>query len=333
MQNPRPGFNGLEVFFVSFNALVLLIVSLAWAALPADRASAEEIDWSPLIDRLVADGFEQEKINDLFIRPDVVFESDSMSSKLAALIRRKFSPRPATPAAEPSKFVYKGYLKPEVISGAAAFMNNNASILRKIRSAYCVPEEVITSIMLVETRLGENVGSRFAFNTLASMALCSELETIKPYLPADLITEEREGFARRRCRLKSDWAYRELKALIHYADAVGVDPLSIPGSIYGAIGLCQFMPSNVFLFGIDADEDGRIDLFTTEDALHSIANYLKQNGWKCKMDERHRYRTILSYNKSHVYANTVLAVAEKLKAAKAKMKFTPNPSSGQSLVP
>jgi membrane-bound lytic murein transglycosylase B len=319
MKIPRPCFNGLSGFFIAHALLFLIvIVPFVWAVLPGHPALAEEIDWSPLVDRLVADGFETEKVNDLFIRPDVVFESDSMSSKLTALIRRKFSPRPAIPSAEPSKFVYEGYLRPEVISGAAAFLSENTSALRKIRSDYCVPEEVVISIILVETRLGENVGARFAFNTLASMALCSELETIKPYLPADLITEEREGFARERCRLKSDWAYRELKALIRYADNIGVDPLSIPGSIYGAIGLCQFMPTNVFLFGIDADEDGRIDLFTTADALHSIANYLKKNGWKCKMDKRSRHRVILSYNRSHVYANTVLAVAEKLKAAKDK---------------
>ncbi len=74
------------------------------------------------------------------------------------------------------------------------------------------------------------------------------------------------------------------------------------------------MPSNVLYYGVDADNDGRIDLFTKADALHSIANYLRGHGWKCTMDRSSQLQVILEYNKSLVYANTVLAVAEKLKS-------------------
>ena len=169
------------------------------------------------------------------------------------------------------------------------------------------------SILLVETRLGQFTGTRCAFNTLASMALCTELETISPCLPEGVITPATEGFARQRCRQKADWAYHELKALIDYAGINGVDPYSIRGSAYGAIGLCQFMPSQAFIFGVDADGDGRVDLFTAVDALHSIANYLKKNGWKCRMNRAQRQKVILSYNHSLIYANTVLAVAEKIR--------------------
>jgi membrane-bound lytic murein transglycosylase B len=93
----------------------------------------------------------------------------------------------------------------------------------------------------------------------------------------------------------------------------GIDPLNIRGSIYGAIGLCQFMPSNVFLYGVDADGDGRIDPFTKLDALHSIANYLRGYGWREGLDRTGQHRIIFAYNNSTVYANTVLAVAEKIR--------------------
>jgi len=56
----------------------------------------------------------------------------------------------------------------------------------------------------------------------------------------------------------------------------------------------------------------RIDLFAKTDALHSIANYLRQRGWECTMEKARKFRVILDYNKSSVYANTVLAVAERL---------------------
>jgi len=169
------------------------------------------------------------------------------------------------------------------------------------------------SILLVETRLGEFLGGKWAFNSLASMALCRELETIRPHLPKKLITAKNEDYARAVCREKADWAYSELKALILYAQYSGFDPLSLPGSIYGAIGLCQFMPTNALVYGVDADQDGRIDLFVKTDALHSIANYLREHGWSCQMDKAAQNKAVYAYNHSTAYVNTVLAVAEKLK--------------------
>jgi len=73
------------------------------------------------------------------------------------------------------------------------------------------------------------------------------------------------------------------------------------------------MPSNVFTYGVDADNDGRIDLFVKADALYSIANYLREHGWGCQMDKSGQHKAIYAYNHSVVYANTILAVAEKLK--------------------
>jgi membrane-bound lytic murein transglycosylase B len=153
-----------------------------------------------------------------------------------------------------------------VIAGARSYAQRNDVTLQKITNDYCVPKEIVVSILLVETDLGKNLDNRGAFNTLASMALSSDLETIRPYLTPDLITERNEDYARKRCRQKADWAYAELKALILYAYWNEFDPLSFPGSLYGAIGLCQFMPSNVLSYGVDADNDGRIDLFTKADA-------------------------------------------------------------------
>ena len=46
--------------------------------------------------------------------------------------------------------------------------------------------------------------------------------------------------------------------------------MSFVGSIYGAIGISQFMPTNALKFGQDGDGDGRVDLFRHEDAVHSL---------------------------------------------------------------
>ena len=157
------------------------------------------------------------------------------------------------------------------------------------------------------------MGGRWAFNSLASMALCTELESIRPHLPKKLIHPKNEEFAREVCRQRAHWAYSELKALILYALFAGYDLMSLPGSIYGAIGLCQFMPTSALNYGVDADLDGRIDLFARADAFSSIANYLKRHGWSCRMDRASQHKVIYAYNHSNVYANTVLALADKLK--------------------
>jgi len=269
-------------------------------------------NWSPLIDRLVVDGFDESAIQTLFTRPEVRFEPNAMSTKLKELLKTTRNKPPALPSYN-SKVVYRGYLREGMITRARSYLMENTEFLESLSSEYCVPKEIIVSILLVETRLGDFVGGRWAFNSLASMALCTELETIRPYLPKKLIGPRNQDLARVICREKADWAYAELKALILYAFGSGFDLLSLPGSIYGAIGLCQFMPSNVLSYGVDADNDGCINLFTRADAFSSIANYLRGHGWECTMDRTSQRRVILGYNRSSAYANTVLMVADKLK--------------------
>ena len=269
-------------------------------------------DWSPLIDRLVRDGNDEKTVAELFARPEARFDPDPMSRKIETLIRQQ-SREPSADQEARIRALYNKFLRPELIDRAFAYTHENKATLKSIQTRYCVPDEIVVAIMLVETELGRNTGSRKAFNTLASMALTRDLEVIRPYLAGDLLTASSEAYARRRCREKSDWAYQELISLIHYAWKNKIDPLEIPGSIYGAIGLCQFMPSNVSPYGVDADGDGRIDLFATEDALHSMGKYLRSHGWKCNMSRKSQYRVIMAYNRSPIYANTVLDIAEKLR--------------------
>jgi membrane-bound lytic murein transglycosylase B len=209
--------------------------------------------------------------------------------------------------------VRESYLSNRIIDRAHAYTLENGAVLEEIHTLYGVPKEIIVSILLIETHLGRNTGNRRVFNRLASMALSADLETVRPHMSGSLLTPDNWEFARRRCREKGDWAYNEFRALLRLADINGFDPLEIRGSIYGAIGMCQFMPSNVFSYGVDADQDGRINLFSKTDALHSIANYLRGHGWRPGMDRDGKHNVIFSYNHSTVYANTVLAVAEKLK--------------------
>ena len=292
-------------FILCGAALLLLLLGQAWAAATAD--------WKPLTERLTADGFNREAMETLFSRPEVLFEPDSMAGKLRALVRSRSAEPDSLSEAALRKIYRREYLNPWAIGRANSYLIQNKSLLEEITTRYGVPKEIVVSILLIETHLGKNTGNRRVFNRLASMASATALEIIQPHLDVALLTPENEEFVRRRCREKSDWAYGELKALLNYAAQDRIDPLAIRGSVYGAIGLCQFMPSNISTYGVDADGDGRIDPFAKADALHSIANFLRGHGWREGMDRDEQHRVIFAYNHSTVYADTVLAVAEKIR--------------------
>jgi membrane-bound lytic murein transglycosylase B len=59
-----------------------------------------------------------------------------------------------------------------------------------------------------------------------------------------------------------------------------MDPAALKGSYAGAMGAPQFMPSNYRRYAVDADADGRIDLWGNwSDVCASVGNYLKEHGW------------------------------------------------------
>jgi membrane-bound lytic murein transglycosylase B len=60
-----------------------------------------------------------------------------------------------------------------------------------------------------------------------------------------------------------------------------IDPLAAMGSYGGAMGAPQFMPGNVRRFAVDADGDGKIDLYGNwNDIAASVANFLIAHGWQ-----------------------------------------------------
>lgn len=292
---------------------LLLSLPIAFLLCCPGYVSSAERGWSPLADRLIADGFDEKIIRPLFQSPELGFDPLGMTRKIETLIKKRFfQPPAAQPGSRKTIKVYKGFTRPEVIETARAFMKENSRVLGNAQSRYKVPQEIIVSILLVETKLGEYMGEKNAFNCLASMALCADFEKVRPHISPDLLNENTVEFAKYQCGIKADWAYGELKALIRYGTENGLDLAKVPGSIYGAIGICQFMPSQVYLNGVDADGDGKIDIFTRADAFHSVARYLKNNGWKARMSRKQQMKVIYAYNHSSVYVNTVLTIAELL---------------------
>ncbi len=112
---------------------------------------------------------------------------------------------------------------------------------------------------------------------------------------------------------ESERGYRELKFLLTYLGKNRLDPLSIKGSVEGAIGIPQFLPSNIDHYGQDGDGDGIVDLFNHADAIASIACFLNAHKWKKARKVEEKKKVLLRYNRSFYYVDTVWALAEKLK--------------------
>ena len=125
--------------------------------------------------------------------------------------------------------------------------------LYRIYSQYGVDPAVIIAIYGKETSYGAVTGSFDLLDALASLAY--------------------EG--RRRAMFEEEFI-----AALKLLD-VGVQRWQLKGSYAGATGFPQFMPSVVLRLRADGDGDGYADIWRSEaDAFASIANYLRDAGWR-----------------------------------------------------
>ena len=371
----RRGFLWRYFAFLLYLLLIVLMPTSAGAG-----------QWDPLIDKLAADGFKKQWLEQLFDRPEVRFDPSIMSVKMETLYRtkygdasvRKLQQRLAALGYKPGKadgkkgsrtrrairwfqaahgltvdgkfseqllemalkerkrapknirippskagpLVYRTIMTGERLAEARQFLADNQRILLRLERHYGIPGEIAVGILTVETRLGTYLGDKIAFLTLASMALCDDFTCVAGAFKDQHVTQGRRRWLNRRTGQKAKWAYGECKALLTYARQSGRDPLSIPGSFYGAIGIAQFMPSQALRRGVDGNGDGIVDLFVLDDALFSMGNYLMANGWRGSMRSRRKQRrAIYNYNHSRMYVNTVMAVADYLKEGKTVFKW------------
>ncbi|MDR2825927.1 MAG: lytic murein transglycosylase [Deltaproteobacteria bacterium] len=275
-------------------------------------APAIDASWQTLLARLKEDGLQGQDIEGWFAALTNPYSEKPMGQKVSAAFRSRYIFPPFTFLRKPRKAtpLYQDTVTPERIRKSAEYILANPAVFAGIESEYKVEKEVVAALFMVETKLGTYLGVELAFWSLACMALADRPEQIQSYLDALPMTEERLSWVKERLQSRSDWAYKELKAFIEYCRTNQHNPLNITGSPVGAIGLCQFMPSNIAPYAADGNKDGRIDLFSVEDALPSIASYLVKHGWKNTLSRRQRFAVIRRYNHSDIYANTILSLAD-----------------------
>ena len=117
-----------------------------------------------------------------------------------------------------------------------------------------VAPEYLAAILGVETYYGRLTGNYRVLDALATLSF--------DYPP-------REKFFR-----------DELEQFLLLTRDAHLDPKTLKGSYAGAMGAPQFMPSNYRRYAVDADANGRIDLWNDwPDVCASVGNYLKEHGW------------------------------------------------------
>ena len=284
--------------------------------------------WLPLMQRLAADGLDSAYLHVMFARMGDSYSSLPMGTKITELFTRKYlrqPPPPPDPTKKPDTKprIYRNVVTETNIARCKAYLLEHSLPFSIEEKLYGVPKEIVVALLMIETKLGTYLGKDNAFWSLACMAAADAPDRVSGPLKALPMTPERMDWVSQRLRERSTWAYAELKSLITHTSKHDLDPLSMPGSIYGAIGICQFMPSNLRPYAVDGNADGKIDLFDPPDAILSVGSYLKGHGWHSGMTRAGQHTALMRYNKSTVYANTILALADAINpptppAAKAK---------------
>ena len=290
-------------------------------ALPAPQARHPGIApvWLPLVCRLEDEGISGPDVDAYFLALGDEITQEPMGRKVREIYRVRFMRPPPDPDAPPRppsrKKVYPGVVTEANARRCRDFLAANQQYFTRAQQLHGIPPEILVSLLFVETRLGTAIGGgNNALHTLASMAVSKKPEQIPLWLaklPDDYA--QRLEWIADLMQKRSEWAYKEVKALVIYVRKYRLDMTAIPGSYYGAIGYSQFMPTNIEPYGVDGDGDGVIDLFTMSDAIASVANYLAKHGWKPGLNREAQHRVLRTYNHVDIYPNTILALADLVK--------------------
>lgn len=148
----------------------------------------------------------------------------------------------------------KIFITDKRIRDGIAFMKEWRYSLEDAYRETGVNPEIITAIIGVETGYGANMGKYEVLDALYTLGF---------------------NYPKRGRYFRSEFAN-----FVKLADREGWGYRDKLGSYAGAMGMCQFMPSNYLRLTTDFDHDGKVDLFRSPvDAIGSVAKYFQKSGW------------------------------------------------------
>lgn len=157
--------------------------------------------------------------------------------------------------AKPWHQYQKIFMTEQNIQNGVEFWQTHEKTLKQAEKIYGVPPEIIVGILGVETRYGRNTGNFLVLEALATLSF---------------------EYPKRAAFFK-----KELEAFLLLVREQKFNPLLIKGSYAGAMGKPQFISSSYRHFAVDFENKGHKDILNnTPDAIGSVANYFKLNGWQ-----------------------------------------------------
>ncbi|RZB37924.1 MAG: membrane-bound lytic murein transglycosylase B [Desulfobacteraceae bacterium Eth-SRB2] len=278
----------------------LLIMGLVCFTQPVVHAKNSDTYFETLQESLIRDGFDKNTIIRLYNNPKVCFETKKAS---LFLFHRE------------SVLNYDQFTSAGNIQKSRNYIAKYKPDLLRAEKKYGVNKEIITAIILIETKLGTRLGGPSVLNMLSTVASLADPDVRNMFWgKVSKSTKFTKKKFQKWAEKKSKWAYNELKAFLTYTTREKIDPARIYGSYAGALGIAQFMPSNILAFAKDGNNDGRVDLFDHSDAIMSVATYLKNYGWHNGINKKEAYKVIYHYNHSRQYVDAVLKVAALLES-------------------
>lgn len=147
------------------------------------------------------------------------------------------------------------------VHAGVAFWSQHADTLQRAEQLYGIPAEIIVSIIGIETLYGKKMGEFNVLNSLATLAFDY------PNTPNR--------------NIRTSLFKQELEYFLVWSKNNNIPANKIKGSYTGAIGIPQFLPSSINKYAVNFDDGEKIDLRNSPiDAIGSIANFLKLNGWE-----------------------------------------------------
>ncbi|AGI68917.1 hypothetical protein OAN307_c34230 [Octadecabacter antarcticus 307] len=130
--------------------------------------------------------------------------------------------------------------------------NKNPNFHTSLKQAYGVPTVILLTIHGMENGFGRWMGSTPVVDSITTVAYdCRRAAFFTPHAIAALML----------------------------VDQGGLGP-NQQGAAHGEMGHTQFLPGNALRYGVDADGNGHVDLYSIRDSLASTANFLRQKGWQ-----------------------------------------------------
>jgi membrane-bound lytic murein transglycosylase B len=238
---------------------VLIAQGQPQPSVPQGQTFEEEIIPQRYANNANVDAF----INDMVARYD--FDESALHALFAGVSYSATAVKLVTPSPSPAVKNWRVYqsrfLDPVRINAGVRFWREIQATLQRAYEEFGVPPEVIVGIIGVETIYGRYMGN---FRVLDA------LTTLSFDYPNTANRGDRQATFR-----------KNLEDYLVWTRDAQIDPTTVLGSYTGAIGIPQFLPSSITQYAVDYDGNKHIDLRTSPaDAIGSVANYLRQNGWE-----------------------------------------------------